>query len=194
MSKIWSQVNIIFKETTKKVVKAIEPSDIVKSFLQDIKVEEPMEYVRTICSASTANYPVYYLLQQDKVTIEEAIEIVEKTTSRLVAKKNLLERLQGKRILKGMKPTLNTDASIIKRKYREQWIGEKLEPEEEIINYVLAAFLSLDDTDIIAHQKYIKRQLLSIYNKYYETAKSTVATDIRKSICRVDEVLCASEV
>ena len=84
---------IIVKESTKKVVKAIEPTDIINAFLKGTKVDEPLEYLRAICSASSANYPFYFLLQQAACTIEDATEMINENTSRGITKKRLLERL-----------------------------------------------------------------------------------------------------
>ena len=90
---------IVVKETTRKVVRAIEPNDLIKAFLQDTKVEEPMEYIRSVCSSTTCNYPIYFFIQQANVSIADAIKIVEDTTARGAAKKKLRERLNGNRPL-----------------------------------------------------------------------------------------------
>lgn len=36
---------IVVRETTRKVVKAIEPNDLIKAFLKGINVEDPLEYI-----------------------------------------------------------------------------------------------------------------------------------------------------
>lgn len=51
---------VILTETTKKIIRAIEPSDIVRTFLENKQVDEPIEYIKRICSATTANYPVFF--------------------------------------------------------------------------------------------------------------------------------------
>ena len=73
---------IVVRETTRKVVKAIEPNDLIKAFLKGINVEDPMEYIRAVCSATTGNYPIYFLLQQGNASINDAIKTVEDTTAR----------------------------------------------------------------------------------------------------------------
>jgi len=87
---------IIVKESTKTVVRAIEPSDIIRAFLQNLTVDEPLEYVKIICSALSANYPIYFFLQQANATIQDALSLVDGTTSRSNAKRKLIERLKGK--------------------------------------------------------------------------------------------------
>ena len=41
-----SSGKVVFKETEKKVVKAIEPQDITRSFLSGEVVSEPIEYIK----------------------------------------------------------------------------------------------------------------------------------------------------
>lgn len=180
---------IVVKESTKRVVKAIEVSDIVKAFLQGDKIEEPLEYLKTLCFATSGYYPIYFLLYQAKEDSNRAIEIIEATTSREKTKQLIMERLRGKTIELSPIPTLNTQASIKKGEYRKAWENENVDPIESELNYCLGALLSLHDDIIKEHEKYIRERLLVIYNNFYESAKSTVATAIRKSICRVDEVL-----
>lgn len=51
---------IVVKETTKRVLKAIEPNDILLAFLNNDVVDEPLEYIKTICFATSANFPIYF--------------------------------------------------------------------------------------------------------------------------------------
>lgn len=184
---------IVVKETTKKVVRAIEPSDIVKAFLKRTLVEDPMEYLRAICSATSANYPIYYLLQQSGKSIDEAIRIIENTTARGVAKGRLLERLKGKRITKAAVPSADTEVSRKKAKLRSEWIGETLIINEDNLRYCISVLLSLESDEIKEHMDFICKNLLVIFNDYYEEANSTVASDIRKAICRIDEVIYSTD-
>lgn len=184
---------VIAKESTKKVVKAIEPNDIINAFLKGTKVEEPLEYLRAICSASSANYPFYFLLQQAACTIEEASEMISENTSRGITKKRLMERLQGTRV-----PLLNislsqTEVSDKKRKYREEWLNENIETDAKEYRYCLSALMSLKKDEVTLHEKYIRNELQELYSKYYEDAKPTDATTMRKAICRIDEVLYFDE-
>ena len=141
---------IVVRETTRKVVKAIEPNDLIKAFLKGINVEDPLEYIRAVCSATTGNYPIYFLLQQ-------------------------------------------ANASIKKSLYREAWRSEKVVLKQDELTYCITALLSLSEEDIKKHEQYIKSMLLEIFEKYYEKASSILASNIRKAICRVDEVLFLNE-
>lgn len=68
---------IVVRESTIKTVRAIEPGDIVQAFLTSQIVDEPMEYIKRICSATSANFPVYFFIQQAKVSIFDAILLVK---------------------------------------------------------------------------------------------------------------------
>lgn len=57
---------IVVRETTRKVVNAIESNDLIKAFLKGINVEDPLEYIRAVCSATTGNYPIYFFAPTSK--------------------------------------------------------------------------------------------------------------------------------
>lgn len=180
---------IIVKETERRVVRAIETNDVVRAFLTGAKVEEPMEYLRALCSASSANFPIYFLLSQSNSSIDDAIKVINDTTSRGQTKRNLLNRLKGKRIPETRVSKSGTEASIRKTSFRYSWIHEEVEVSEEELGYCLNALMSLDAYTVKKHEGYIRKHLLEIYRNYYERSKYTVASDMRKAICRVDEVL-----
>ena len=184
---------IVVRETTRKVVKAIEPNDLIKAFLKRINVEEPMEYIRAVCSATTGNYPIYFLLQQGNVSIEDAIKTVDDTTVRGAAKRSLRERLGGKRITPVSASVSKHPASIKKLLYLEAWRNENVDFRQDELTYCITALLSLSEEDIIKHERYIRSMLLRIFEEHYEKASSTLASNIRKAICRVDEVLFLNE-
>lgn len=181
---------IIVKETTRKVVKAIEPSDLIKAFLKKTNVEEPMEYIKSVCSATTANYPIYYFIHMADVSIADVIKVVESTTARGVTKTRLRERLGGKRITTIPFAVSPKTSSSKKASYYEAWKRDSviIEEDNDLI-YCLNALLALSDDEIDKHNQYIRLKLFEIYEKYYEKATAIVASNIRKAICRVDEVM-----
>ena len=61
-------------------MRAIEPSDIVQAFLENKPVDEPIEYIKRICSATSANYPVYFFMRQASMTASDALSVVKQTT------------------------------------------------------------------------------------------------------------------
>ena len=184
---------MVVRETTREVAKAIEPDDLIKTFLKGTKVGDPLEYIRAVCSATSGNYPVYFLLQQANASVSDAIKTVEDTTARGVAKKCLLKRLTGKKIVQTSSSGSKSPASIKKLFYQEALRSEKVVIEQDELKYCVTALLSLSQEDIKKHEHYIKSILLEIFEKYYEKASSTLASNIRKAICRVDEVLFLNE-
>lgn len=180
---------VIVTETAKKVVRAIEPSDIVRAFLENKQVDEPIEYIKRICSATSANYPVYFFITQASMTCSDVLSIVKQTTSRGVAKCKLIERLEGKSILREKMPISTTNAGKQKEKYRQQWLTESVTMPIAQIGYCIEALLYLSNEEIVKHDLYIRSCLLKIYSTEYEQASSIVASYIRKAICRIDEGL-----
>lgn len=180
---------VIITEKTKKVVRAIEPSDIVNTFLQNQSVDEPLEYIKRICSASSANYPVYFFIQQIPMTISEALTLVRGTTSRGVVKNKLIERLEGKIIAQSKPPVLSTVAGMKKEMYRQHWLTESMPDIIVDIGYCIDSIFCLSNQEIIDHQLYINSTIQRIFDNEYEQAPPIIASNLRKAICRIDEVL-----
>ena len=180
---------VVVTETARKVVRAIEPSDIVQAFLENKPVDEPIEYIKRICSATSANYPVYFFMRQASTTASDALSVVKQTTSRGVAKDKLIERLEGKNILQSKLPISSTSAGKQKETYRQQWLTESISMPIENIGYCVEALLYLSNEEIVEHDQYIRASLLGIYSTEYEKASSIIASNIRKAICRIDEGL-----
>ena len=57
------------------------------------------------------------------------------------------------------------------------------------LGYCVESMFYLTDEEILAHKDYICSALLDVFNQHYESATSTVASNLRKAICRIDEVL-----
>ena len=180
---------VVVTETARKVVRAIEPSDIVQAFLENKPVDEPIEYIKRICSATSANYPVYFFMRQASMTASDALSVVKQTTSRGVAKDKLIERLEGKNILQSKLPISSTSAGKQKETYRQQWLTESISSPIENIGYCVESLLYLSNEEIVEHDQYIRANLLEIYSTEYEKASSIIASNIRKAICRIDEGL-----
>lgn len=180
----------IIARTEKRIVVAIETADVVKAFLLDSDIERPVEYIRVLSSANSANYPIYYFIEKGQLKISEAIEIIKNCVSRGNIKNKIIERLEGKLILQATLSDKKTPASNKKRLYHQKWIDNSIQDDlGEDVEKCMDAFLTLSDIELVKNNKYIKKKLLSIYNKYYENATSILATKIRKGISRLDEVL-----
>ena len=184
---------VIVKEGSKKVVKAIEPSDIVRAFLTNKQLDDPMEYLRAICLSSSGNLPCYFLLKQAGESVDSAIKMIEGNTSRSKAKKQLIERLNGRIIAPSHITNAGTNASTIKLKYVKEWESEEVDLLENELGYCLSALLSLNKDCVVSHEAYIKTALIDIFDKHYEIASPIDAANLRKAISRVDELLNLEE-
>lgn len=180
---------VIVTETARKVVRAIEPSDIVRVFLENKQVDEPIEYIKRICSATSANYPIYFFIQRASIITSDAISLVKSTTSRGVAKGKLIERLEGKVIPQNRLPSSATSAGVKKECYRQQWLTGSIPETIEDVGYCIDALFCLSKEDFAKHDQYIRATMLRIYNDEYEKSSSLVASNIRKAICRIDEAI-----
>lgn len=182
---------IIVEERTKKVVRAIEVNDIVRTFLKKEAVDEPLEYVKRICSEASANYPIYYFIQKSRKPISEVLRQVQANRSRKQGKIFLIQRLKGKHIQTTKVPESKTFAGQEKLKFREEWLKEAINAPKDmkLLKYCLEAMLSLTSSEIKAHEEYIRMQLWEIFQGNYEKADGIAASRIRMAICRVDEVL-----
>lgn len=180
---------LVVGKNTRKVIRAIETDNIVDAFLNQRIVDEPLEYIKAIIYASSANFPVYFLLSQSSITIEDALRVVKETTSRGNTKKQLIKRLEGKCIEHKPITESQTHATERKKEYRRQWLLEKISVKNDEWKYCLMAVLSLDKKEVEKHFKYISSTLLKIYKNMYETADSILAQNIRNAICYIDEVV-----
>ena len=184
-----SSGRVVVKETEKKVVKAIEPHNIVESFLNNDRTDEPLEYIKRICSTSTANFPIYYYVQLSGLPISSVLEMIREIPSRSTAKTKLIERLEGKRIEQSVLPDVETAASTEKRQYRSKWLNESIDLNQVDLNRCIQAFLCLTVDEIREHDAYFRQIFKEIFTTSFETANPTIASMIRKSICKMDEAL-----
>lgn len=180
---------VVLTESTKKVVRAIEPNDIINAFLDGQIVEEPLEYIKRISTAMSANYPIYFFLQQSEVSVTDVINLIRKSTARGTAKDNLIKRLEGKTIAPRMMPAKSTKASEKRKVYQEHWLSENMPLEIDDVSRCVEALLYLSDDEIRDHQIYIRATIKQLFAKYYAEAATHVASNIRIAICRIDEVL-----
>ena len=180
---------VVVGESTKKIVRAIEPDEIIRAFLNDQKVDNPLEYIKRVCSASSANYPVYFYLHQAGASAADALRIVRGTTVRGIVKERLIERLSGKTVDRVALPVQTTEPSRKKVAYYQQWKSEEIPEDGVETKYCIDAILCLSDEEIRKHSSYIRKTISALYSREYEDMPSGLASNMRKAICRIDEVL-----
>lgn len=172
-----------------KIVKAIEPNDLINAFLENLNIESPLEYLKRICSDTSAYAPIYFILQQAEISPIEAIKIVEDTVTRSKSTKNkIIERLNGKKISKiDLPESEKSSTAKIKNNCRKNWLSENIKDIDHI-SYYMDALLSLTNSEVTLHTKYIKKILSKIFKNNFDTLESNVVTKVRKAICRIDEI------
>ncbi len=179
---------VIF-QGTRKVIRAIEQTDIIEAFLNNETVDNPSDYIKRICSSTTGNLPVYYYMNIVDMTQEEALKIVNTTTARGNAKKTLLRKLQlYKPITERIFPTNETNTVKVRRGYCDKWCNETIGSIDSIddLKHCLYALTFVEPNGVREHIKFIKEKLLELYKQYYETSNSTIAGIFREAICYVD--------
>lgn len=185
---------VIEKQLTRKVNRYINVEDINIDFLSDDKsftLDDVKMCLKSLCSSSSYNYPIYFMLLKIGVSLKEAIRLVKKVSTRSQSKKKLLSRLNGKIVkIETLKDT-GTPAYHSKLGFRDRWLNEKLEEniDEKSLKYCLDALLTLSDDDISRHSGYIKKYLNYIYNTRYEKMSIYTASKFRVCLCRVDEAI-----
>ena len=178
---------------TKKIPQAIEQTDIIESFLKNERVENPIDYIKRICSSTTGNLPVYHYLRMYGKRTSDVLAEIEAVTARGPAKKVLIERLKGKNVLQKRKfPEKETSASQKHKSYANLWQTEGIpdfKADEKALNSCIEAVLYLSREQIQSHERYIKGKMIVLYKTYYESSPPMLAHVFRIAICYLDEVL-----
>ena len=186
---------VIVSKGSKKTVRAIEINDIIDGFLDHKKVDNPEEYIRAICYATSANYPIYYYIKQTQGTITDVIKMIEQSPIRNETKKRILKRLDGLMINESYTTKEGASNAARERKeYLEKWKKENIETDIKNVKRCIEALLSLPAEDVLEHESFIRRKLKQIVYSDYEKADPILAGIIRKAICKVDELLYANNV
>ncbi len=173
----------------KRIVKAIEQTDIIESFLKQETVDEPLNYISHICSCFSGYLPVYYYISLSNSAINEAILLVESNLSRYQGKQTLLKRLNGKFCSQRVMKKVETELSKQKEHYITLWEEENINPSDSEVKACVAAITYLNVDIIEAHTTYILSKLHGLYMKYYANAKSDLAQEFRNAIVYLDETL-----
>ena len=178
---------------TGKIVKTkgIRLGDIVLGFLKGENIAEPTEYIKQICHESTGFLPVYYYIHKAGLTLQSTIVLLNQVVSRSPARQKLVERLSSSSTLHSPLGVIKTNASKKKSEFVLKLLDHAVEEnlQEGELTYCIQAILGLTDNLIIDHSEYLMNFLVTLFNKNYTSANSTVVTNLRRAICWVDEAL-----
>ena len=171
--------------------KGIRTSDIVLSALAQENVSEPDEYIKQICFESSAFLPVYYFIKKAGMNLDKAVEMLEGVVSRSTSKGKLIERLRNENYQALTIPNGSTAAATKKRKYAKELCSKKVNTgiAGKELEYCLQAIRGLTADEVKLNSKYIRKLLRTWFNKHYASAKGSLADNLRRSICWVDEAL-----
>jgi len=177
----------------KQVIKSkgIRIADIVLAFLDQQKVDDPVEYIKQLCFESTAFLPVYYFMHLAKLGVPATIDLVDGVLCRGQAKRRLLGRLRIQTTQQMSMPSSDTASARKKRAYVDQAksnsISETLRGRE--LKYCLQALRTLTPAEVRKHSKYLRGLLKLWFNRHYASQDGTLADNLRRTICWCDEAL-----
>ncbi len=184
--------------TTKKLIiktKGIRTADIVLGALNQENVPEPEEFIRQICFESTAFLPVYYFIKKSGMTLDKTVEMLDGVVSRSATRTKLIERIKNRNTQDLSIPNGRTLSATKKQGYVESFRNKNVNTEisEKELEYCLQAIRGLREDEIKSNSKYIRDLLRTWFNQYYASAMGSLADNLRRSICWVDEALNMEE-
>ncbi|WP_243373572.1 ATP-binding protein [Geotalea sp. SG265] len=171
--------------------KGIRVGDIVGSFLTEGPLTEPQEYIRQICFEETAFLPVYYYMSLAGLNGEKTIEVLKDVVSRSKSKSKLIERVSNSSTQSLPLPKTDTPTAKKKRDYAGQLLSNSVNSSlsEKNLEYCLQSVRGLSPQEVSDNSSYLRNLLRTWFNKYYASAHGTLADNLRRAICWVDEAL-----
>jgi len=173
------------------VTKGIHASEIVLAFLDQKAVAEPTEFIRSICSESSAFLPVFYYMSKAGLDRSKTTEMLNDVVCRSSSKMRLIERLETDE-----SEFLPLSLSTRPATARKHIIADQLRREEVAdsvygtdLEFCLQAIRSLSQDDIKSHSEYLRKLLKTWFLKHYSSASGAIASHMRRAICWVDEAL-----
>lgn len=172
--------------------KAINADEIIKGFITQERVNNPLEFVKQICYQSTGNMPVYYYLSLANKSNDEGVSYINEVPINSMAK-DLLKRRLGNREVKFSRLPSNTTAVTKKKKAYAQAILKHnlIIPATEVeLKYCLNAIRSLEPQLILEHKDYLLNILYEVYTNYFNFQPfSSIKPEFRYVLCWIDEAL-----
>ena len=178
---------------------AILLNQVIEDFLHEKNVENPIEYLKTICNTGTANYPIYYYLKSIGISTDNVIKELQDLGG-LVRRKTrdeLIKRLSPDSKSYHYQSNAKGDVADMRRSYRRKILSQTLKypirmgEKRKQLEYLLQAIRSIDQKEIVKNKEYILKLLNEIYNTDILSCQKNDAakTEFRKALCWVDEAL-----
>lgn len=172
--------------------KAINADEIIKSFITQENVNNPLEFIKQICYQSTGNMPVYYYLSLANKSNDEGISFIDDVPINSMSKDLLKRRINNREVKFGRLPNNTSIVTKAKKEYIQAILEHNLIiPNTEIeLKYCLIAIRAIESTQIAKHKDYILNILYEIYSTYFNSQPfSSIKSDFRYTLCWVDEAL-----
>lgn len=183
-------VRTVHVSSGKEIVRTrgIRAPTIIADFLNGASADAPREYVQQICFESTAFLPVYYYMQQAKLTKQAAIELVQDVKSTSQAKQRLITRLQGDEDLSLRMPSAAHPSGQEKLAFREKLLnresglGGDVTPEKA--KHLLQALRTLTLSEL--DRSYVTAEVKTLYDRFYGGSMAQLTYELRYAICFLD--------
>ena len=173
-------------------IKAINSDEIIRSFIVQEKVNNPMEYVRQICYQGSGNLPIYFYLHEAQKSREEAVVFLDSIPINSQAKEILKRRISEEEIKFSKLIVTNTVVSEKKQKFYHAIIEDDVivPSSNNDLKYFLLAVRGLKREEIAKHKECLLNALYDIYTKYFNLQEfSSIKQEFRYALCWVDEAL-----
>lgn len=173
-------------------IKAINSDEIIRSFIVQEKVNNPMEYVRQICYQGSGNLPIYFYLHEAQKSREEAVVFLDSIPINSQAKEILKRRISEEEIKFSKLIVTNTVVSEKKQKFYHDIIEDDVivPSSNNDLKYFLLAVRGLKREEIAKHKECLLNALYDIYTKYFNLQEfSSIKQEFRYALCWVDEAL-----
>lgn len=180
---------------------AISIPEIVETFLKEDWVENPVEYLKSICRSPSSNYPIYFYVKYSDKTVEEIVN--ELNEIEIIGSTKILDEVisrleKGKTYYKPIRTAGKISASI--REYQLRLLhqtissSDVLDNRERKVKYILQAVQAINSGEIRKNKDYYLELLENIFRNVFskENCDSQTKTEFRKAICWVDEALYKS--
>lgn len=172
--------------------RAINADEIIKSFISQEKVNNPMEFVKQICYSSSGNLPVYYYLSLSGTDIDTALAFINDIPINSMAKDILKRRISQKEVKYAHLSNGSSKASKAKQAYANSIQSHELiiPSDEKEIKYCLASICGIERLKTQENKEYILNILYEIYTNYFNQKPfSGIKAEFRNALCLVDEAL-----
>lgn len=172
--------------------RAINADEIIKSFITQETVNNPMEFVKQICYSSSGNLPVYYYLSLSGTDIDTALAYINDIPINSMAKDILKRRISQKEVKFAHLSNGSSKASKSKQAYANSIQSHELiiPSDEKEIKYCLASICGIERLKIQENKEYILNILYEIYTNYFNQKPfSGIKAEFRNALCWVDEAL-----